>query len=69
MIYKAFEYVADSAEIENIVKFDQVTPILASDKSTAGPKATVLAGALGAGLMTVVHFGIKLIADATPSGT
>ncbi|KAF1789806.1 Mitochondrial inner membrane translocase subunit Tim17/Tim22/Tim23/peroxisomal protein PMP24 [Phytophthora cactorum] len=55
----AFEYVADSAEIENIVKFDQVTPILASAatgvfyKSTAGPKAIVLAGAMGAGLMTV----------------
>ncbi|KAI9979594.1 hypothetical protein PInf_028729 [Phytophthora infestans] len=65
MVYKAFEYVADSAEIENIVKFDQVTPILASAatgvfyKSTAGPKAMVLAGALGAGLMTVVQFGIK----------
>ncbi|CAI5740592.1 unnamed protein product [Hyaloperonospora brassicae] len=65
MIYKAFEYVADSAEIENIVKLDQVTPILASAatgvfyKSTAGPKAMVLAGALGAGLMTVVQFGIK----------
>jgi hypothetical protein len=25
----------------------------------AGPKAIVLAGALGAGLMTVVQFGIK----------
>uniref|UniRef100_A0AAV1UP60 Mitochondrial import inner membrane translocase subunit tim23 n=1 Tax=Peronospora matthiolae TaxID=2874970 RepID=A0AAV1UP60_9STRA len=65
MIYKAFEFVADSAEIENIVKLDQVTPILASAatgvfyKSTAGPKAMVLAGALGAGLMTVVQFGIK----------
>ncbi|CAH0494135.1 unnamed protein product [Peronospora farinosa] len=65
MIYKAIEYVADSAEIENIVKFDQVTPILASAatgvfyKSTAGPKAMVLAGALGAGLMTVVQLGIK----------
>ncbi|CEG41582.1 mitochondrial protein translocase family [Plasmopara halstedii] len=65
MIYKAFEYVADSAEIENIVKFDQVTPILASAatgvfyKSTAGPKTMILAGAIGAGLMTVVQFGIK----------
>jgi import inner membrane translocase subunit TIM23 len=65
MIYKAFEYAADTAELENIVKFDQVTPILASAatgvfyKSTAGPKAMVLAGALGAGLMTVVQFGVK----------
>ncbi|KAI9917620.1 hypothetical protein PsorP6_012825 [Peronosclerospora sorghi] len=65
MIYKAFEYAADSVEIENIVKLDQVTPILASAatgvfyKSTAGPKAMVLAGALGAGLMTVIQFGVK----------
>ncbi|TDH70313.1 hypothetical protein CCR75_009219 [Bremia lactucae] len=65
MIYKAFEYVADTVEIENIVKFDQVTPILASAatgvfyKSTSGPKAMVLAGALGAGLMTVLQFGVK----------
>lgn len=27
--------------------------------SAAGPKAMVLAGALGAGLMTVVQFGVK----------
>ncbi|TMW69277.1 hypothetical protein Poli38472_001433 [Pythium oligandrum] len=65
LIYKSFEYVADAAEIERFVQFDQVTPILASAatgvfyKSTAGPKAMVLAGALGAGLMTIVQFGVK----------
>ncbi|KAJ0406374.1 hypothetical protein P43SY_006982 [Pythium insidiosum] len=65
MIYKGFEYVADTVELERYAKFDQVTPILASAatgvfyKSTAGPKAMVLAGALGAGLMTVVQFGVK----------
>jgi hypothetical protein len=65
MIYKGFEYVADTAEIERFVKFDQITPILASAatgvfyKSTAGPKAMVLAGALGAGLMSIVQFGVK----------
>ncbi|KAF1333145.1 Prohibitin-2, partial [Globisporangium splendens] len=65
MIYKAFEYAADTVELENVLKFDQATPILASAatgifyKSTAGPKAMVLAGALGAGLMTVVQFGVK----------
>ncbi|DAZ98069.1 TPA: hypothetical protein N0F65_001944 [Lagenidium giganteum] len=65
LLYKAFEYAADTAEIERFIKYDQVTPILASGatgllyKSTAGPKAMILAGALGAGLMTVVQFGIK----------
>lgn len=65
MMYKAFEYAADTAEIERFVGMDEVTPILASAatgvlyKSTAGPKAMVLAGAVGAGLMTVAQFGIK----------
>lgn len=30
IMYKAFEYAGDTAELENIVKFDQITPILAS---------------------------------------
>jgi hypothetical protein len=30
MIYKAFEYAADTVELENVLKFDQATPILAS---------------------------------------
>lgn len=65
LLYKAFEYFADTVEVDNYIKYDQVTPILASAatgalyKSTAGPKAMVLAGALGAGLMTVVQFGVK----------
>jgi len=40
MIYKAFEYVADTAEIENIVRFDQVTPILASAATGVFYKST-----------------------------
>lgn len=40
MIYKAFEYTADTAEIENILKFDQVTPILASAATGVFYKST-----------------------------
>lgn len=40
MIYKAFEYAADTAEIENYLKFDQVTPILASAATGVFYKST-----------------------------
>lgn len=40
MIYKAFEYAADTAEIENVLKFDQVTPILASAATGVFYKST-----------------------------
>ncbi|CCI48673.1 hypothetical protein ABG067_006206 [Albugo candida] len=65
LIYKGFEQLADTIELERVVKYDQVTPILASAatglfyKSTAGPKAMVLASAIGAGAMTLLQFGVK----------
>lgn len=40
MIYKAFEYAGDTAEIENFLKFDQVTPILASAATGVFYKST-----------------------------
>lgn len=40
MIYKAFEYAGDTMELENIVKFDQVTPILASAATGVFYKST-----------------------------
>lgn len=40
MIYKAFEYAADTAELENVLKFDQVTPILASAATGVFYKST-----------------------------
>lgn len=40
MIYKAFEYAVDSTDIETYVKFDQVTPILASAATGVFYKST-----------------------------
>lgn len=46
-MYKAFEYAGDTAELENIVKFDQITPILASAATGVLYKSTGTLIALG----------------------